>query len=177
VPEIASIGIASYGALEHVPFSTSNSFIFFHFSLELHKVWQWLCAVASPNMFVIYFSSCCSSVTATWTLFIVLFRVIVHVCETIMRQFLCSFVPPLTSDPGDATDHSCISERTLGILLLTGGRVQLSSISSSSGPQLHHRQVGSTSLSAIHCRHSPAIILRDVHVYSTWFRLRHVSNC
>jgi len=48
---------------------------------ELHKVWQRLCAVASLNILNVFCnSSWCSSVAATWTLFSVLFRVIL--CAT-----------------------------------------------------------------------------------------------
>ena len=58
--------------------STSNSLIF-QLSLELCKVLQRLCAVASPKHICILRSSCGSSVMATQTVLRVLFRVILRV--------------------------------------------------------------------------------------------------
>jgi len=57
--------------------STSNNLIF-QLTLELRKLWQRLCAVASQNIFVFCYSSCCSAVAATWTLFTVLLCVILY---------------------------------------------------------------------------------------------------
>jgi len=52
-----------------------QQYIFFRFTLKLHKLWQRLCVVASPNIFVFCDSSCGSSVAATWTLFSVIIYV------------------------------------------------------------------------------------------------------
>jgi len=65
------------------------------------------CAVASPNIFVFCDSSCDSSVAATRTVFSVLFHVML--CAT--KKFCVVLSPPLTPDPGDATEHvhcSCV---------------------------------------------------------------------
>jgi len=61
---ILCIGVAGYGALGHVP-PRLPTIYFFQFTLELHKVRQQLCAVASPNIFVFCDSNCGSSVAAT----------------------------------------------------------------------------------------------------------------
>jgi len=57
---------------------------FFQLTLELHKVWHTLCAVASRNMFVFCNSNCSSSVAATWTLLSVLFCVILCATKSFM---------------------------------------------------------------------------------------------
>ena len=81
--------------------TTSVATYLLTYLLELHKVWQRLCAVASPNIFVFCDSSCGSSVAATWTLFPVLFRVILYATKV-----SCSFMPLLIApDPGDATGN------------------------------------------------------------------------
>ena len=57
----ADVGVSVYGALWHVLLDLQQ-FIFCQLTLELNKVWQRLCAVASPNIFIFCESSCSSSV-------------------------------------------------------------------------------------------------------------------
>jgi len=54
IPVEICIGVASYGAVGHVP-PLPPTFYFFQFTLELHKVWRRLCAVASPNICSLYY--------------------------------------------------------------------------------------------------------------------------
>jgi len=75
---IAIISVASYAALAHVPPRLTIGLIYFfsvRLTLELHKVWHRLCAVASPNigLFVFCDRSCSSPVAAKRTLFSVVY--------------------------------------------------------------------------------------------------------
>ena len=62
----------------------------FSVTLQLHRLWQRLCAVTSPNVFVFCGRSCGSSVAATWTVFSegLLFRVIL--CMTKLFTQFCA---------------------------------------------------------------------------------------
>jgi len=71
----AYIGVASYGALGHVPSSTCNNFIF---SVNFTARQRSLTATLPGCLLVFCDSSCGSSVAATRTSFSALFRVILR---------------------------------------------------------------------------------------------------
>jgi len=82
--------------------------LIFQLTLELRKLWQRLCAVASQNIFVFCYSSCCSAVAATWTLFTVLLCVILYATN----NFHVVFRLPLARD-GDANCSVLRNRHTL----------------------------------------------------------------
>jgi len=78
------IGVASYGALEHVP-PQLTTISFFQLTLELHKVWQRLCPVAS---------SCSATAAAVVQSRLHEPRSVYYFASFYVRQkFSCNFVP------------------------------------------------------------------------------------
>jgi len=79
-----------------------QQFIFSQLTLELHKVWQRLCAIACPNIFVLCNISCGSSAVATRTFLwspYVIWQTIIFSCCGLFFFFL--FFPRLISAAAD----------------------------------------------------------------------------
>jgi len=74
-----SIGVASCRTLEHLPLRLPT-IRFFQLTLQLHKVWQRLCAVASPNIFV--FCDSCAYVIVSICIH---YRVIIIIVRAIVK--------------------------------------------------------------------------------------------
>jgi len=92
---IKGIGVTSYEALGMWP----PEFLFGNqFTLELHKVWRWLCVVISPNIL----QSVTAAAVVRWLLHEYITR---HFCATTYFHSRQDLFLPLAPNPGKVTDY------------------------------------------------------------------------